>query len=140
MRGAQRDPWTRADTNDVDTAALLGVGGGEPAGRPFVGVRALMLAMLEDAIRAYLGPDPRAGEEAAAWIADARRVGVFSFSVVCDTLGLEATAVRSALARLRIREVGYLLARGRSRPNSRRQAGLRLRASAPPTGGLSQVR
>jgi hypothetical protein len=65
---------------------------------------------------------------------------VFSFSVVCDTLGLEAAAVRVAVRRMRIRDVGHLLARARGCPNSRRQAGLRMRASAPAGERLAQVR
>ena len=48
-----------------------------------------MQAILEDAIRAYLGPTPHSHAEAAFWIADSRGRWVFSFPVVCETLGLE---------------------------------------------------
>jgi hypothetical protein len=114
----------RAEAVDAETAALIGVGG-QPPDAPFLGVKALMLAILEDAIRAYLGEVPRSREEAALWIADSRSQWVFSFPVVCETLGLEPNAVRNAVRRMHGR---YPVARpvsiGRSRPNSRRQAGL----------------
>jgi hypothetical protein len=114
-----------AEANDAEVAALIGVGGGEQQSARLLGVKALMLAVLEDAIRAYLGPVPRSKEEAALWIADSRSRWVFSFPVVCETLGLEPGAVRSAVRRMEGRcAVAPSLGIGRSRPNSRRQAGL----------------
>jgi hypothetical protein len=105
---------------DGAVAALLGIGGGEHRSLPLFGVRGLMLAMLEDAVRSYLGPLPRGREEAEAWIESRHRRWVFSFATVCETLGLEPTAVRIALRRIR-REAKAL--RGlyitRSRPNAR---------------------
>ena|SRR5215468_1658935 len=125
MHGYERHTWMMAEAGDAETAALVGVGGGQPPDAPFLGVKALMLAILEDAIRAYLSEVPRCREEAALWIADSRSRWVFSFPVVCETLGLEPNAVRSAVRRM---HGGYPLARpiniGRSRPNARRQAGL----------------
>jgi len=117
--------WTRAAALDSEAAALVGIGGGEHSGTPFLGVKALMLAILEDAIRAYLGPVPRSQEEAALWIADSRSRWVFSFPVVCETLGLEPSAVRSAVRRMHGRyAMAPPLRLDRSRPNSRRHAGL----------------
>jgi hypothetical protein len=118
MRGHEQQAWAFA-AGDSEVVALLGVGGGEAKGAPFLGVKALMLAILEDALRAYMGPVPSSQEEAAAWISDTRDRGVFSFAVVCETLGLEASAVRAALRRMP-------LGPPRSRPNARRQAGLRI--------------
>ena len=43
---------------DGEVAALLGICGGDGRGLPLSGVRGLMLAMLEDAVRAYLGSLP----------------------------------------------------------------------------------
>src|SRR5262249_44137055 len=92
-----------------------------------------MLAILEDAIRAYLGPVPRSQEEAALWIADSRSRWVFSFPVVCETLGLEPSAVRTAVRRMHDRyAMAPPLRLDRSRPNSRRHAGLGI--AIPPAG------
>lgn len=111
---------------DGEIAALLGIGGGEARGVRFSGVRALMLAMLEDAVRAYVGSDPRPRLEAEGWIDSGRSRWVFSFSTVCETLGLEPTAVRTALRRLRAQAPGgRRFAVGKSRPNAR-QANLRI--------------
>jgi hypothetical protein len=111
---------------DGEVAALLGIGGGEAHGLPFSGVRALMLAMLEDAVRAYVGGEPRPRAEAAGWIDSGRSRWVFSFNTVCETLGLEPTAVRVAVRRLRDQAPGgRRFAVGKSRPNAR-QANLRI--------------
>jgi hypothetical protein len=116
MRGQEQQAWAFT-SGDMEVAALVGVGGGEAPCAPFLGVKALMLAILEDALRAYMGPVPSSHEEAAMWIGDARDRGVFSFAVVCETLGLEPGAVRAALRRMPIGPP-------RSRPNARRYAGL----------------
>lgn len=121
---------------DGDAAALLGVGGGERRAAPFAGVRALMLAMLEDAVRAYLGPMPRQRAEAEGWIDSGRSRWVFSFASVCETLGLEPSAVRGALRRMRDQPPDrrrFMV--GKSRPNARqanqRIALPRMRRRAP---------
>ncbi len=76
------------------------VGGGEPYGAEFTGTKALMLAVLEEALRDYRSVRPRLRASAEAWVASARHLP-FSFVVVCETLGLEPTAVRAALPRWR---------------------------------------
>jgi hypothetical protein len=125
MREYERLAWVRAEPSGAEISALLGVGGGERRTGPFAGVPALMLAILEEAIRAYLGPVASCAEEAALWMADARRQWVFSFTVVCETLGLEPAAVRAAVRRMRQhRRPARDFGRGRSRPNTRQQAGL----------------
>jgi hypothetical protein len=129
-----------ARVGDAEIAALVGVGGGERHGAPYRGVKALMLALLEDAIRAYLGPVPQRREEAAFWLHDSRRHWVFSFSVVCESLGLEPSAVRAAVRRMANRAaVIRPSALGRSRPNSRRQAGLRIAARLAPSGSTAEL-
>jgi hypothetical protein len=116
-----------AVAHDGDPAALVGVGGGERQATPYLGVKALMLAILEDAIRAYLGPPGPSREEAAFWITDPRHRWVFSFSVVCEVLGLEPSAVRRAVRRMNAPSaVRPPFALGRSRPNGRRHPGLRV--------------
>lgn len=111
---------------DGELAALLDAGGGEARGIPAYGVRALMLAMLEDAVRAYLGSEQRGRVEAAEWLHSGRSRWVFSFTTVCETLGLEPAAVRAALQRLATQGDGpRRLALGKSRPNAR-QANLRI--------------
>jgi len=115
-----KQPWPV--TND-DIAALIGVGGGEARTAPYTGTKALMLAVLEDAIRAYLSHEPRARMEAEQWVLSRQRRSVFSFAVVCETLGLEPKAVRAALRRLRAQDVSPDRI-PRTRPNARRRTGL----------------
>ena len=64
---------------------------------PFTGIRALMLALLDDAVRAYLGPVPRVRQEAEHWVHHSGQRHCFAFEPVCETLGLEPEAVRRAL-------------------------------------------
>jgi hypothetical protein len=111
---------------DGDVAALLGIGGGESRGVALSGVRALMLAILEDAVRAYLGPALRQREQAKGWIDSRQSRWVFSFATVCESLGLEPAAVRIALRRMREQApAGRTFMVGKSRPNAR-QANLRI--------------
>ena len=83
----------------------------------------LMLAVLEDAIRAYLSHEPRARMEAEQWVLSRQRRSVFSIAVECETLGLEPNAVRGALRRLRAQDVSpdHI---PRRRPNARRRTGI----------------
>jgi hypothetical protein len=114
-----------------DIAALVGIGGGETRTAPYTGTKALMLAVLEDAIRAYLSHEPRARAEAEQWVLSRQRRSVFSFAVVCETLSLEPKAVRGALRRLRAQEISPDRI-PRSRPNARRRSGI---ARDPGPGG-----
>jgi hypothetical protein len=79
-----------------------------------------MLAILEDGIRSYLSPVGRIRTEAEYWVKSARSRSPFSFAVVCETLGLEPSAVRAALERMRVKNVSPRRAIARSRPNVRR--------------------
>ena len=110
--------------NSDDLASLIGIGGGESRSAPYTGTKALMLAVLEDAIRSYLSPEPRARGEAETWVLSRQRRSVFSFIVVCETLGLEPKAVRTALRRLRAQSISPAHI-PRTRPNARRRTGLR---------------
>jgi hypothetical protein len=105
---------------DLDFLRVASLGGGEPRNTEYTGTKALMLAILEDGIRSYLSPVGRVRSEAEYWVTSTRQRSPFSFSVVCETLGLEPEAVRTALQRLRERNVSPRRAVGRSRPNVRR--------------------
>ncbi len=79
------------------------------------GMRALMLAVLEDAIQQFGSSDGRNRSEAERWIMSPERHHVFSFAVICETLGLEPSAVRRSLIRLLTKKPsgGRLLRRAR---------------------------
>jgi len=99
---------------------LTPVGGGEPRSAEYTGLKALMLAVLEDGILSYLARGGVERAEAETWIAGRSRRSPFSFPVVCETLGLEPSAVRIALRRLRTQSASVRRPIGRSRPNVRR--------------------
>jgi hypothetical protein len=78
-----------------------------------------MLAVLQNGIESYLGPEGRIRTEAECWLTTPGRRSPFSFPVVCETLGLEPDAVRRALRRLRGQRLPSSRAIGRLRPNAR---------------------
>lgn len=96
--------------------AFGSLAGGEPRRTEYVGTKALMLAVLEEGIRNYCGPQGRVRMEAEAWVRSNRR-SAFSFTVICEMLGFEPEAVRGALPRLQRHSKQQL---GRVRPNVRR--------------------
>ena len=107
--------------NDLELDFRGGVvSGGEPRHTEYTGTKALMLAVLEDGIRSYLSPVGRVRSEAEYWVSARRERSPFSFTVVCETLGLEPDAVRQALERMRSKDVTPRRALRRSRPNVRR--------------------
>ena len=102
-------------------AGLQGIlGGGEPRSNAISGIKALLLAVLEDGIRSYLSPIKEVRTEAEYWVSSSRARSPFCFVVICETLGLEPTAVRQALERLRTQRVNPGRVIGRTRPNVRR--------------------
>jgi len=108
------------DHSDI-TAELRGVlSGGEPRNSALNGTKALLLAVLEDGIRSYLSPIHDVRVEAEYWISSRRARSPFCFVVICETLGLEPSAVRRAIERLRAQNVNPARAIGRTRPNVRR--------------------
>lgn len=88
------------DADDDIASHVIGLGGGEPRVSEYTGTKALMMAVLEDGIRAYCGTAGCRRAEAESWVRSNGR-GTFSFDVVCETLGLEPDAVRQAVARLK---------------------------------------
>lgn len=104
----------------------------EKSSGEYTGTKALMLAVLEDAIRCYLGARSAARSEAECWFESSRATWPFSFIVVCQTLGLAPDAVRAAVQRMRAKGLSARDAIPRSRPNVRRTGRLR--------GNRSQIR
>jgi hypothetical protein len=70
------------------------------AAAPASGIRALMLAVLEDAIQHFGLPVGFKQAEAERWIMSPEHLYVFSFAVICETLNLEPSAVRRSVIRL----------------------------------------
>lgn len=64
----------------------------------------LMLAVLEDAVTLYLR-GPAFAPDAADWFASDDTSWPYSFANLCDSLGLDRDAVRSALRRRRDRRL-----------------------------------
>jgi hypothetical protein len=85
------------------------------------GMRALMLAVLEDGINNLLSPDRRLRAEAECWLKSQESRYVFSFVVICETLDFDTVAVRRSVIRTQgTRQTpGRFLSR--SRPNVRRR-------------------
>ena len=108
-----------AEDDDLNMLLLHPVTGGEPRSGQLTGTRALMLAVLEDGIRSYLGGSRVIAHEAEFWIYSHRRHSPFSFVVVCEMLGLDADAVRKTLRRLKSENVSPRKALPRARHNVR---------------------
>jgi hypothetical protein len=108
------------DYSDLRVELSRTLGGGEPRSSVFSGIKGLLLAVLEDGIRSYLSPVKELRAEAEYWVASSRARSPFCFVVICETLGLEPSAVRDGLARMRSQRVNPVRALGRTRPNVRR--------------------
>ena len=109
---------------DLHSLGITSLAGGEARSAQYTGTKALMLAILEDGIRNYLSTVTRNRAEAEYWVTTSRQRSPFSFTVVCETLGLEPDAVRHALTRMREKQVSPRQAIRRSRPNVRRTSRL----------------
>jgi hypothetical protein len=112
---------------DRDLLDVSSLGGGRPSCAPYVGLKALMLAVLDNGISCYLGSMARVRVEAEHWIDTKARRSPFSFTVVCETLDLEPDAVRVALQRLRVESSSGSRPFGRRRQNVRRASRLLVR-------------
>ena len=93
--------------------------GGESRSGQLTGTKALMLAVLEDGIRSYLGAAALIGEEADHWIRSPRNQSPFSFVVICETLGLDPDAVRVRVRQMKQLQVSARQAIPRARHNVR---------------------
>lgn len=113
-----------------DFELLASLGGGETRRTDYTGTKALMLAVLEDGVRAFLGSTPRLRAEAELWVASSQPRWIFSFDVVCETLGLEPDCVRRVLARWRAERASPDALR-EARRDRMRQAARRRRLLSP---------
>ena len=103
----------------LDFRALRSVAGGEPRTGQLTGTKALMLAVLEDGIRSYLGGSRVIAQDAEYWIQSPRGRSPFSFVVICEILGLDVQAVRQTLRRMKIENISPRKALPRARHNVR---------------------
>jgi hypothetical protein len=67
---------------------------------PRTGAVALMTAVLEEAIRSCFSHTPQIRADAEAWLTSGQRRSIFSYLVICETLGLDPQATRRAILRL----------------------------------------
>ena len=105
---------------DADFLGLTSLGGGESSRGPYTGIKALMLAVLDNGITSYMSHVARIRTEADHWVNSTRTRSPFSFPVVCETLGLEPDAVRAELRRWREADASPARALTRRRPNASR--------------------
>jgi hypothetical protein len=110
------------------------------AAPPWSGIRALMLAVLEDAIHSLRSSEWLVRAEAEQWITSGERRYVFSFAVICETLDLEPSAVRRSVIGLldKKRRSGRLMRR--SRPNVRRAGAIQLARAGRQSAGRKDRR
>lgn len=104
---------------EIDLLSTSNLAGGDADRGPVTGTRALMLAVLEDAIRCYLDGRGRLCEEAERWIKANWRSSPFSFVIVCETLRLDPGAVRTMLERIKATKISSRTAIPRARRNVR---------------------
>ena len=92
------------------------------------GIRALMLAVLEDGIHSLSSSQSVVRAAADTWMMSSERRYVFSFLVICETLDLVPNAVRRSIVALVNKNTkhpgGRLLKR--SRPNIRQHTSIQL--------------
>jgi len=108
-----------ADDEEFNLLVLQPVTGGESRSGQLTGTKALMLAVLEDGIRAYLSGGKLLADEAEFWIYSQRRQSPFSFAIVCEMLGLDVDAVRKTLKRMKDANTPARKALPRARHNVR---------------------
>ncbi|HYD47496.1 MAG TPA: hypothetical protein VEB21_04080 [Terriglobales bacterium] len=109
-----------------DIPDVVNLGGGERRDGVVTGVRALLLALLEDSVRCYLGDKAALRREAERWIEGRQRGAAVTFEAVCSSFGLDPSATRRHLRRLRLAQADPRQM-GRARPNVRHTAVLALR-------------
>ena len=66
---------------DADFLGLTSIGGGESRRGPYTGVKALMLAVLDNGITCYMSRIPRVRAEAEHWINSTRTRSPFCFPI-----------------------------------------------------------
>lgn len=105
-----------------------------PAELRRLGIKALMLAVLEDAIQSLRSPQRLVRVQAEHWFVSREHGYVFSLAVICETLELDPSAVRRSVLNLVSKERGLAgPRRRRSRPNSRQNRVIQLARSGSAT-------
>ena len=114
MTAVQLHTWEIPSTEEIPSALRC------------LGIKALMLAVLEDAINCLHSSESLVRTKAEIWIASGEHRYVFSFAVICQTLNLEPSRVRRSVMSLidGKRTDGRLLKR--IRPNGRQSSSIRL--------------
>jgi hypothetical protein len=116
-----RDSALDRDSGDFE-APITGFVGAPASRRPSTGTESLMMAILEDALRCYLGPPGQLRSEAECWVLGTEAWMPFSFPVVCEALGFSPDALRAGLRQLQSSPGACHRIARRLRPNSRRVA------------------
>ena len=112
-------PLTPREAQDLPFSRQQTLLGGESREGHLTGTRALMLAVLEDAIRSYLGSTPLLAADAECWFMSSQRHSPFSFLVICEVLDLDASAVRKTILQMKKDRVSPRKALPRVRNNAR---------------------
>jgi hypothetical protein len=104
---------------------------------PWSGIRALMLAVLEEAFNSLRSRHSRIRADAEFWMTSPDRRYAFSFIVICEALGLEPSAVRRSVIGLLDKKPTGRRSWPRIRPNVRHRGAIRL--SRPRGKALSRA-
>jgi hypothetical protein len=125
-RAARFVPETIPGDHDIERDRTLFdiVGFGGRRRSVGIGVEILVRTVLEEAIRNYLGADPRRRRDAASWLAAARQPSPVEFGVVCKALGLEPNVVRGVLEQVRFGSTSRSKMAERDRAGARRSGRL----------------
>jgi hypothetical protein len=122
---AETIDWIEVEGTELDpTAADEMAAASVPEGAH--GIRNLMIAVLEDAVRGFVAGNERERQEAEVWVVSRERRFPFAFTVICETLGLEPDAVRQALRRMRRQTTPARRAVIRARRNGRQAYRIRV--------------
>jgi hypothetical protein len=120
---AESVDWLELENEPDPTVGFDMVAPSAPAGAH--GIRNLMIAILEDAVRAYVTGDAQERFETEVWVASRERGFPFAFTVICETLGLDPNAVRGALRRMRSQPASSRRGAIRARRSGRRESTIR---------------
>lgn len=114
-----------------DIADVVNLAGGERREGTATGVRALLLAILEDGIRCYLSPRAKLAYEAERWVEGRGKPAAIPFALICASFGLEVSSAQRALRAMRASGQPSRQLR-RVRPNVRHTPRVALRARRGP--------
>jgi hypothetical protein len=124
-------PATRLpfDDDDLHVSQLSTIAGGKACGQ-LVGIKALMLAVLENGIRSFFSDSRSLANEAERWIYSHGRQSPFAFAVVCEMLSLDPGPVRKRLWQMKGQNLSRRKAISRARHNVRIPGRVRIRETS----------